>query len=201
MAARCVLERGTARLIVCALMVLTGLGPAVAWSQQDSAAAQHAPPSPIDGYAIVASKVFPDSSAGRQFRYAKAGQAVIDVFLFPYPVPAMRLSADPTLAAKTEASNYQASLPVLQQRGYFDSYRVAFTAADTTRFASETLVGTIVAVAVKRHGEIFVSFQYAYGLPGGMLKVRVDVPQAQMGRSDARAFVHDLVAQVAAGPG
>jgi hypothetical protein len=101
--------------------------------------------------------------------------------------------------ARGEASTFQASLPVLQQKGYFESYKVAFSTTDTTHVGTGVALGSLVAVALKRRGQIVLSFQYAYGLHDDMLKARVDVPQAQLAHSDARGFVHDLVARLAAG--
>jgi hypothetical protein len=176
-----------------ALVFVTALVPAVAWSQQDSAAVRRAPPSPVDGYAITDSKVFPDPGLGTQYRYAKAGQPSIDVFIYPYPAPAA-----PLVEAMAEANTFQASLPALQQRGYFDSYKVAFSTTDTTHVGTNVVLGSLVAVAIKRRGQIGLTFQYVYGLREDMLKVRVDVPQAQMAHSDARPFVHNLVARMAA---
>jgi hypothetical protein len=127
---------------VCALALVAALVPTAAWSQQDSAAARHAPPSPIDGYAITESKAFPDASQGTVFRYTKAGQPSIDVFVYPYAAPAA-----PLTAAMGEANTFQASLPVLQQKGYFESYKVAFSTTDTTRVGTGVVLGSLVGGA------------------------------------------------------
>jgi hypothetical protein len=178
-----------------ALAFVAALMPAAVWAQQDSAAARHAPPpSPIDGYAITESKVFPDSSQGTLFRYTKAGQPLIDVFVYPYAAPTA-----PLAAAMGEATTFQASLPALQQKGFFESYKVAFTTTDTTHVGTGVVLGSLVAVALKRRGQVVVTFQYVYGLRDDMLKARVDMTQAQLAHTDARVFVHDLVARLAAG--
>jgi hypothetical protein len=180
--------------LVRALAFAAVLAPAAERAQQDSAATQHAPPSPIDGYAITGSETFPDSSQGTVFRYTKAGQARIDVFIYPYAAP-----LPPLIAAMGEAGTFRASLPLLQQKGYFESYRIAFSTTDTTHTDGGVVLGSLVAVALKQRGQIVVTFQYVYGLHDNMLKARVDVPQAQLAYSDARTFVHDLVARVTAG--
>lgn len=144
------------------------------------------PPNPLDGFAITGTKVFPDSVLGTSYRYTKSGEPIFDVYIYPRQQ-----------SAQDEANTFVTSLPLLQQRGYFDDYRVAFNEPDTTHVASNMLIGSVVAVAVKRQGVVGLSFFYAYALPDAMVKVRVDITMAQLKTSNVPGFVHDLVGHLA----
>ena len=76
---------------------------------------------------------------------------------------------------------------------------MAFTTTDTTHVGTGVVLGSLVAVALKRRGQIVLTLQHVYGLHDTMLKARVDMTQAQLAHTDARVFVHDLVARMAAG--
>jgi hypothetical protein len=193
---------GAASLLVawtCALALATSS----AASQPESTAAittpvHVRPPNSLDGFAITDTQAFDDSRLGTSYRYKKSGEPVFDVYIYPYETADLAHSTDGrTQAAQAEANNFLASLPILIQRGYFESYRVAFSNPDTTHIGSRKLIGSVVALAVKRHGQVSLSFFYAYGLPEDMLKVRVEVSIPQFKTSNVPGFVHDLVSRLA----
>jgi hypothetical protein len=154
-------------------------------------------PNPLDGFAISGTKVFPDTMQGVEYRYTKSGEPIFDVFIYPYSAPTLSATSEGrTHASQNEAGTFLGALPILRQQGYFDEYRVAFSAPDTSHAGSQTFIGQAVAVAIKRRGVVAITFFYSYGLPEAMVKVRVDVSMPQMKTANIPGFVHDLVAHL-----
>jgi len=171
------------RTLVVALML--AIGPGLARAQA---------PTAIDGYKITDTHPYDDPQLGVRYRFEKSGEPVYDVYVYPYELPELASTAEGrTRAAENEANSFRAGLPILVQRGYFDEYRLAFAQPDTTVVGSHMLIGSCVAVAIKRHGVVGLTFQYVYGLTSTMLKVRVDIAMAQLKTANIPGFVHDLV--------
>jgi ABC-type glycerol-3-phosphate transport system permease component len=178
------------------------LVPASASAQRDALATQRGAvpmaPTHLDGFVISEVHQLDDQQLGTQYRYTKPGEPVYDVYLYPYLTTSLATTDDGRIrAAKAEADLFFASLRILQRHGYLDEYRIAFSATDSTHTLSRVLLGSVAAVAVRRRGQVSLSFFYAYGLSDAMVKVRTDLSPDQLKTVNVAAFVHDLIAQLA----
>ncbi len=201
---------GQLRLAVVVLSLLAG--PATLLAQSDTGGQEvqrgypavarvlRAPPESLEQYVRTDSERYADPRLGTLYRFTRAGAPRLDVFVFPYADSGLAREPDGSMRAARELSDaFQASLPILKQRGYVDDYRFAFAADDSARVGNAWQRGRVVAVAVRRHGQVYVSLFYVYGLSDEMLKVRVDLPLAGWTQSTAPMWVRHLVAAMSGG--
>ena len=154
----------------------------------------YGPPPKVAGYVLADSQRATDSSIGSRYRYKKPDAPVIDAFVYP----GRRYEArDAKSILREEAEDFERALPVLQAKGFFQAYKVAVAAPDSIASVGGWIQGYLVVVPIRRDGAVAVMFCYFYAVPGGVLKVRTDVPKDSWQTSDVLVFTRELAERMA----
>jgi len=98
------------------------------------------------------------------------------LYLQVRPLPEGR-SSKPDSQLQVEIAGFKETLPLGVQRGWFDSYEVAFETPHPVAIAvADTIRGYAVAVAIGRGGARYVTLFYVYPLQGMLVTIRLTVP-------------------------
>jgi hypothetical protein len=112
--------------------------------------------------------------------------------VFLYPADSAAAVREPQQVVEQEGQLFLESLPIGVQRGWYDSYSIAFSEPDSLDVDGRLLVGRSTAAATKGAGRITVQLQYLYLLGTRFVKVRASVPAEGWQNTDVPRFAHEL---------
>lgn len=125
-----------------------------------------------------------DSSfRGDAMVYSYEGGRIEALDLYTWPIPAlMQLdSGRRDSLLQLEVAKFKDVLPLGQQRGLYDDYRIVFEDSHRVPLDTDTLPGYVVAFVFTRRSQPFASFFYIYALEGMFLQfLRMDGTQIQL---------------------
>lgn len=151
-------------------------------------------PGSLHGYRLTGTEPIDIKvGGGHLYRFRDSTKAYITVFVYPVPDD-VKQSPDSAQWVATEGSKFAAVLPILVQRGQFDSYEMAFENPDTVVAGDHPVVGFRAVAVTRARGRVEVQYEFLHLVRGEFVKVRATVPQEDWERAPIIPFAHDLVA-------
>jgi len=174
---------------------------AIVWTGPSSLRAQNVAPFavPFQVPSVAGSARLKDSAfVGDAMAYHYQGRRItgLDVFVWPTPVSSSDSARRDSLLL-LEVEKFKQTIPLGVQRGWYETYQIAFDAPHPVALASDSLRGYVVAFAFMRRREPFTSFFYIYAVHDMYLKIRLTVPGDNWNTNPALDVPAELVRAVA----
>ncbi len=170
--------------------------PAMAAAQSNKAAPFHIPfhvPTDLGTAHLQDSEFVGDAMA-----YKYQGQRMVGLDIYVWPLPAQGADSQQRDGLlQTEVTKFKEVVPQGVQRGWYEDYRIAFTAPHPVPLDGDSLPGYAVALAFSRGGQRYASFFYIYAVQGMFLKIRLTVPAENWGSNPAMDLPAEVVRAVA----
>ncbi len=173
-----------------ALALLVTSGPSLA---QDTSKSCLTVPTELNGYRVMGTKVFEDSANGTSYSFSNGSSDRVTLFVYPVRAES-RLGNDPRDWVAAEAKRFKALFPAGVQRGWWQSYVMAFDHADSVAVAGQQIPGYLVAGATRRGDVINVELEYVFGICDRFVKMRATLASATWQESPFPTFAKDLAA-------
>ena len=161
-----------------------------------------AAPERVGRYVRGAVRDYGTATMGVAYQYAPnqgADSSYATLYLYQREPEQRWWPADSVLAA--QAAVFKEGLKVLQARGDYDNYELAFEGPDTaTARTGEVLPGYHVAYVYQHGAAQALSFMYVYVAGAALVQVRGTVPLTFWERTDLPTFAHDVATQVVRQP-
>ncbi|SRR6266508_40135 len=109
------------------------------------------------------------------YRYEGRGITGLDEYVWPLEISAAD-SAQRDSLLLVEIEKFKQTIPLGVERGWYETFQIAFDAPHPVALASDSLPGYVVAFVFMRRREPFTSFFYIYAVRGMYLKIRLTVP-------------------------
>jgi hypothetical protein len=156
-----------------------------------------AAPERIGRYVRGASHDYGSAVLGVAYQYAPtqgADSTYATLYLYQREPEERWWTADSVIAV--QVALFKEGLKVLQARGEYDNYELAFEGRDSaTVRTGQVLPGYHVAYVYQHGASTAVSFMYVYVAGAALVKVRGTVPLTFWERTDLPIFAHDVAAQ------
>lgn len=151
-------------------------------------------PGSLHGYRLTGTEPIDIKvGGGHLYRFRDSTKAYITVFVYPVPDD-VKQSPDSAQWVATEGHKFAAILPILVQRGQFDTYEMAFENPDTVVAGNHPVVGFRAVAVTRARGRVEVQYEFLHLVRGEFVKVRATVPQEDWEQAPIIPFAHDLVA-------
>lgn len=152
-------------------------------------------PTRVLRYALTETNAVEGHPQDKAFRYSDGSRTRVSVFF--YPTDSAGAVRDPRQAVANEGQLFEQSLPIGVQRGWYDSYRTAFSDPDSLTVDGRLVLGHTTGAATKRGAQVSVELQYLYLLGTRFLKVRASVPAQGWQNTDVPTFARELATVLA----
>lgn len=175
--------------------------PIAAQVAADSIVLRHAVvtlPAELAGFTVVDRKSYENEAEGGFLRYQTPRELMADVFVYPVRAVEGCAAGCDSLAVDEEAAAFPQLIPVLVQRGYFDSLRVDVNRVLRLDGATGALRGRHLRMVGTRQGEPVSSEMYLFGAGSYLLKVRSTHPPDAAADSAVAGLVRELVGRMRA---
>jgi len=140
--------------------------------QPDSLAFSFRPPTAAGGMALIGQEML-EEGGGAHLRYQKSGDADwIDVYVYPVADSGCTAGCD-SIAVRRQSDDFTGLIPVLLQRGYYDSLRVADDHRVSVAAAGRTFLGRHLVLKGGREGQRITSHFVLVGAGPVLVKFRL----------------------------
>ena len=138
--------------------------------------------SPVVGKARLKDSAFVGNAMA--YRYQGKGITGLDEYVWPLEITsADSAQLDSLLVVQVES--FKQTIPLGVERGWYESFQMAFDAPHPVAVASDSIRGYVVAFVFLRRREPFASFFYIYAVQGMYLKIRLTVPGKDWNTNEA----------------
>jgi tetratricopeptide (TPR) repeat protein len=149
------------------------------------------PPAEIDQFRLVVRDTVANTP---HYKYEGPNIVGLDVFVWE--------ATDTNAAAlerelEQQVADYQLTLPVGVERGWYESYEVGFAEPKPVTVLDGIVSGHVVAVGLHERGEVNLSFFYVYAVRGHFVKVRLTIPGTDWTENEALDFPEAVVRYLA----
>lgn len=152
------------------------------------------PPNKVRSYTLLEARQVEPPGRGTMYRYADTPRLRLDVYVYAIDAATEADSAARVAhALRREVAAFKEVLPVGQQRGWYDAYRIAYEQSSDFTVGRATVPGFTIAYAFRQRGAMYVSFYYVHAVGAYFLKTRATVPEAEYRTSDVPLFVQELI--------
>ena len=142
---------------------------------------------------MTESRKYDDPRAGASYKFDNGTTDRVSLFIYPIG-PDVRSGDDPRTWVASEAKKFKDIFPAGVQRGWWQTYEVAFDNPDSVTAAGAQLPGYVVAGGTRRGSVVIVELQYLYAVCDRFVKIRGTLADTNWQESLFPAFAKDLAA-------
>jgi len=154
------------------------------------------PPS-VEDYGLTETNVFENPEDGQSYRFSGPPHENVSVFVYPIGADVQSSGQDEQEWVNAEGAKFQQMFPIGVQRGWYDTFELAFAHPEPLSIAGREVPGFTAAAATRRGQNVTLELQYLYVICDRFVKVRGTLEAGRWAESTLPSFSKALAGRLA----